>query len=167
MKQLVFLLSVMIMTGGISSAQETRVESNQLQVFWEQNIDTTTEWGKWLTATYKPYLEKQQEALARYLLPLTKLNMTDMPELSADEIQKKTNQAQSDYYKAIQSITPPPELRAYHSKMLEIFAEKIKATPPKEELIDKLLVETSQELVQVFMQHGVPQKIIDKFTKKP
>lgn len=164
MKQWVFLLSLIMLTGGISFAQETKVEPNKQQVFWEQNIDTSTEWGKWLTATYKPYLEKLQEALAKFILPLTKLDMTG---LSADEIKKKNEAAQSDYYKAIQDITPPPELKAYHSKMLEIFAEKIKTTVPNEELINKLIEEDYQELMRVFMQHGVPQETIDMFGKRP
>ena len=128
---------------------------------WEKmNIDTTTEGGKWLTNTYKPYLWELLKAMERFITQI-KFDNT----VSAEEIQSKTKQAQSEYYNSIQNITPPPELKEYHSKMLQMIAENIKSTSINEALEDRLIKETSLELERVFREHGVPQNIIEELNK--
>ena len=163
MSRLIFLLFfVVVIMGGIAFAQGTSVEPSKEQIFWEQ-IDITSEWGKWFKSTIKPYFEKMSEVATTYIFPAIEIDITG---LSPDEIMKKVNAGYVDYYKAIQSIIPSLELKAYHSKIVELFAETTKTGPMRnEELINKLGAEANQELVQVFTQHGVPQKIIDEFTK--
>jgi len=158
MKRILCSFIIVLILCGVSSAQESMDE--RLQAFWEQKVDTTTAWGQWLTATYKPYIEALFEAIQ----PLRKL---DLKGLSPDEIKKKTNEAQVEYYKALQDITPPDELKAYHMKMLELIGELSKGKLSTEipEFTDNLTEEMKRELEQVFLRHGVPQEIIDELDK--
>ena len=158
MKRILCSFIIVLILCGVSSAQESMDE--RLQAFWEQEVDTTTAWGQWLTATYKPYIEALFEAIQ----PLRKL---DLKGLSPDEIKKKTNEAQVEYYKALQDITPPDELKAYHMKMLELIGELSKGKLSTEipEFTDNLTEEMKRELEQVFLRHGVPQEIIDELDK--
>ncbi|MCK5014612.1 MAG: hypothetical protein KAS66_12400 [Candidatus Omnitrophica bacterium] len=167
MRRLMLVLFLAVMLGGMAFAQGVDIESKNEVDFWEQNVDATTEWGEWLNETVKLYLEKLSETAETYISPITEADIT---ELSPDEIMEKVTANYVDYYKAIQDITPPLDLKVYHSKIVELFAEtvkNIKGPIKNEELISKLGAEAAQEMERVLNQHGVPQKIIDEFVNYP
>lgn len=155
MKKILFSFIIVLLLCGVSLAQAPM--GQRWQAFWEQEVDATTDWGQWLTVVYKPYLEELFEALQ----PLRSLDLTG---LSADEMKKKTNDVSIAYYKALQAMTAPDELKAYHLKMLEVFGELTKEKKSTEmfEYTDQLKAEMAQELASIFLRHGVPQKIIDE-----
>ena len=171
MHKLLSFLVISVMSSGVVFAQvNTDALSASREAFWKQ-IDTTTEWGSWLVIEVKPYLDKMSEAMVTTTLPTTQIDVTG---LSPEEILKKVNAGFVDYYKAMQNIIPPTELKAYHTKILEFYAEVTKVIPANHQqalqsdaIMKKLVDEATQDLAQVFIRHGVPQDIIAEFTKIP
>jgi len=163
MYKLLFSLLLIVTLGGPVFAQEMNIELIEESDFWSQDVDTTTIWGKWLVETVKPYWDELSEGMENYILPTTEIDITG---LSPEEIIKQVNLGYVDYYKAIQEITPPPELKKYHEIIVEVYAvtsNMIAFHPEKNELLNKLSSEANQELSRVFSRHGVPQNIIDVF----
>jgi hypothetical protein len=162
MRRAVFLL-LFAVVGGISFAADKAVPSNDTKVFsWDQYKDSATEWGKWLYGT-KPYWDRMVEGAEIHLKPMIS---NDMAGASEEEFAKKVNAGYRAYYKAIQNISPPSDLAAYHSKIVELFAQMAKGdvqTLENDETIKRLGAEAMQELRRVFEQHGVPQATIDEF----
>lgn len=146
------------------AAQDAQAEdaAKQFHAMLDQNIDTSAEWGRWFTTTFKPYMNGVEQMQKKYLEPIYQSGGAGVPE---DEIRKKTKVAFSDLFKALQAMTPPPELNSYHSKLLEVVAEASKNE--NEELMTRLAAEMEKELGQVFERHGVPQKVINMFTGNP
>ena len=163
MKKLIFLL-IFMMVSGISTAENFWGASNEEKGFsWNDYKNASTEWGKWLY-TIKPYWDKMAEASkvsASLITTEVLLNST------RTEREKKFYESDVSYYKEIQNIIPPPELKKYHLKKLELQGEKLESDVGrynKEQFI-KLQDEVSQELERVLKEHKVPQEIIDNFTK--
>jgi len=172
MKTILFLIALCLMVipaaaekpnpktvqGPVGEETHAGDAARQFQALVDQNIDTTAEWGKWFIATFKPYMENVQQAQEKYLEPIYSSGGTA---LSDDELQKRTIAGFSGFLKALQAMTPPPELNSYHSKLLAVVAESLKKE--NEELMTRMVTEMGQELEQIFTRHGVPQKIINMF----
>ncbi len=171
MKRLLVFLFLIAMMGGHCFAQTTSVDSTKDQNFWEREIDSNAEWGKWLKSFIKPYWDNLSEATGNYRNFLSSIitEKDDMKNLLPEQIIEKMHEREMNYCKVLQSITPPSELAAYHDKILTLCFEATKDSTQKETfelLSNKLGKEAHQELERIFTKHNVPQKIIDKFTKK-
>jgi len=162
---LFFLIAVMVSTNAFA---QTQTAGQVDDTFWKEKVDTSTDWGKWLTSL-KPYWDKFGEATTEMSLSATHINPIG---LTPQEMLVKVNAGYVVYYKAIQKITPPEELKNYHAIILNEFAEIAQKVPTNQQqaqqieaIIEKSNNEATKELVQVFIHHGVPQNIIDEFTK--
>ena len=173
------LVSILLF-GGVAAAQmNTGVpDINQMkamqqqaeEAFWKK-VDASTGWGAWLINVYKPYSDKMSEALMTTVMPTTQIDPTG---LSPQELIKKVNEGHADYVKAIQNITPPEELKAYHARVIELYVAMSENVPSNhqealeiEAKTNKLGDAVTQELGDVLTRQGVPQVIIAEFTKTP
>ncbi len=163
MKKILFFIFLIAICGNVL-AQGANTDPFQSQTsFWAQDVDVSTTWGQWLANTIKPYFDHITEILK------TQKNIKFDPNISTNELLEKAKEGQTNVYKALRDLTPPEDLKAYHSSLVKQYKEITKPTP--QQLFDmgamnmasKLSGECDQEITKVFKQHGVPQETIDKF----
>lgn len=168
MHRLLSSLVVAVLLCGIASAQENSLvldTKKAAEAFWKK-VDTTTQWGQWMVNVYKPYSDRMSDVM------LGAISQIDPTGLSPEELLNKVKARYEEEYKSIQNIAPPEELKAYHAKILELFAATSKSFPTNPQqavesqaMTKKLGDEAIQELVTVLTSQGVPQDIIAEFTK--
>lgn len=168
---IILVLAAGIMAGGAAFAQGGPgvPDANLAAEAFYNKIDTTTEWGKWMVGVFKPYADKLTAEALVTIFPVTQIDPTG---LSREELMKKVTAGYADYYNALQKITPPEELKAYHSKISELYvviSKNIPMTPEQsldmEITIKKLYEEAMQEIVNVLKSRGVPPDVIEEFTE--
>lgn len=171
-KLFIFLVAGMLASGaafaqGGSGALDS-TPAAEAEAFYNR-IDTTTEWGQWLVGVFKPYADKMAAEALTTILPATQI---DPAGLSREELMRKVTAGYAEYHKAIQRITPPEELKAYHMKIMDVYAEISKNLPanPEQALdlevtIKKLYDEAMREIENVLKTRGVPPEVIEEFTK--
>ncbi len=171
MKKLLFFL-IALTIGGHAWAQsqasdpieQIRSSSN---AFWEKKVDTTTDWGKWLMTT-RPYWDKIIEVETKNASSLMQIGSGTAP--SSDDTLKQFSAVMADFYKEMQGITPPEELKVFHSIVLEQTGkmakidtgEQARQAAAEQEALGN---QAQKELEGAFKRHGVPQEIIDGFLK--
>jgi hypothetical protein len=139
------------------------------EAFWT-SIDAGTEGGKWLIEVFKPYADQLTQAVITTQLSEKRADQTG---LSEEEIAKNVKAGNEEYSAALQDITPPEELKAYHAKIREVYAEIAKLppydqqTPESTAAITKLGLEARDEIVRVFALHNVPKEVVDQFANLP
>jgi hypothetical protein len=169
-KLFIFLVAGMLACGAaFAQGGAGALDANPAAEAFYNKIDTTTEWGQWLVGVFKPYADKMAAEALTTILPATQI---DPAGLSQEELLKKVSAGYAEYHKAIQRITPPEELRAYHMKITDVYAEISKNLPagPEQalELEVKLKIlydEAVQEIIRVLKSHGVPEDVIAEFAQ--
>ncbi len=170
------VFAFMTVLAGASFAQESvgsietiRAQAAEAETAFWKKVDASTDWGKWLVEV-KPYWDKISEATMVAAASAAGFDPTGMSEQAAAA---KGNEIALVFYKALQGITPPEELKVYHAKIMATYAELTKSVPAdheqllqKEEATKKLSNDAVQELAQVLSRHQVPQDIIEEFMKK-
>jgi len=128
-------------------------------------VDTSTSWGRWLTDVVKPYVDE----VSTVLEPIT--SSTEMYYIgkSPEELIAEIHEVKTKSYKAVKSVAPPADLKAYHKKVLKLFKLMTKIDPREEEQystrVAQLATETNQIITALFTKKGVPQDIIDGIFK--
>jgi hypothetical protein len=156
---LVMALVFSLMLSGVVLAQVSQDELTAKKEAYWKTIDTTTSWGKWLSTEFRPYQDKVSQAMQVLLAPGNG---------NAQEGRLRSGRC----FEALQKIAPPAELKKFHAKQLALYAFVSKNIPANTQeairqgaVIKKLNEESSQELANVLARHGVPQGVIDGFTK--
>lgn len=151
-KLLVALFSVAMMAG-VVFAQVADIEPEG--VLFGQKIDITTEGGRWLQSTFKPYQDKV----------IAGGSVIFKAELGSSQEEHLINidRAMGEYYQSLQSMVPPAGLETYHSLMVALFRPEGPTSTAKK-LGEAIKVDA--ELLRVFYQQGVQQNIIEGVIKR-
>jgi len=161
MRRFIICLIFLTVLGAASYAQEIQILPDPDETFWRENVDPSSEWGRWLTETYKPYADELKATVNDFVRVF---NNMPMGEISAVEIRQKTNAAMTNYYQAVQRIEPPLELEKYHVKLLQFLAARMKADSSDDDSIARLIAGAQEELARVFARRGVPHLITQTLT---
>jgi hypothetical protein len=154
MHKILIVLVFTVLLSGAAVAEVDQSVAAKREAFWSK-IDAKTDWGKWLLTEFRPYSDKTTEAL-----------------LSLSQGNGDMRQRYEQCFEALKKITPPADLKEFHTKQLAIFAMISKNVPTNAEqaaqqnaVLKKLSDDMNKELVQVLTKHGVTGEIIDGFTK--
>jgi hypothetical protein len=165
MGKFLMVLILSLMLSSVASAQVSKDElAARKEAYWK-TIDTKTPWGQWLSTVFKPY----QDQVAEAVLALASAPTTGR---TPEDVMNENRLRYAKCFEALQKITPPAELKKFHTQQLALYAFVSKNIPANAEeavrqnlVIKKITGEFTQELARVFASHGVPQNVIDDFTK--
>jgi len=160
---------VLVLSFLLSSAALAQVNKEELaakrEAYWK-TIDTTTAWGKCLSTEFRPYHEQVSDAVLLLAAPEATAGRTP------EDLMKENRLRYAQCFEALQKITPPAELKKFHTQQMALYAFVSKNIPTNTEeamrqsaVIKNLTNAFMQELARVFARHGVPQNVIDEFTK--
>ena len=168
MSRWIVLLFVMVIIEGNVFAQGMNARMDKDPVQWTQNIDMATPWGKWFLNVVKPYWERIRGAEKTEIN--TSFQIADLVKKSPSTAFKAEMVPLANYCKDLQHITPPKELRKYHSKLIsacenESTSRSIEDLKRTSKLNAQLSAEINQEIHRIFIKHHLPPKIIEQLTK--
>ncbi len=146
--------------------KDVPVEKLKDRTFWTQEVDFREEWGIWLKEYYKPYADDMTLAMLKIVASTADIDFTGK---TSAEILEEVNAAYTKSLRSMEMIKHPPELKAYHAKVVELYKQAIKADPKDKEQnaieIERLTQEADEAMTRALRLHGVPQGVINYINK--
>jgi uncharacterized phosphosugar-binding protein len=170
----IVILACLTMTVGVSLAQEISGDAleesvetkREDQIFWSQQVDGSQEWGIWLKEVFKPYSDELGKAILKIITSTKEIDPTGK---SSAQMMEEVTAAYTRSLMSMEMIKPPVELKAYHLKVVELYRQTINADPSEAAqnavVIKQISREADQALTKAFQLHGIPERVIYRFTK--
>lgn len=161
MKKIFICFICCFMPAAMVHAQANTVD----QTFWSQEVSSRQQWGIWLKETYKPYSVELEKAILKIISSTKGIDSTGK---SSEKLMEEIKEAYHNGLKSMELVNVPPELKAYHKKVIELYRYTIDSDPKEESknalVIKQLNAEADRAITRAFQLHGIPQSVISRFT---